>query len=120
MCVEIHMSVSSMADQFWNELRRKYYITPKSYLDCVNFYITLFFEKREESVAAQDRFLNGLNKLKETNELIATMKVGLVYLILILSQTSTLTKKTSFKPRDTRLFTTLLIEYRNQSFSSLQ
>ena len=64
-----------MADKFYAELRRKYYITPKSYLDCVNLYIVLLDEKRIESIAAQDRFLNGLNKLKETNELIATMKV---------------------------------------------
>jgi dynein heavy chain len=64
-----------MADKFFNEMRRKYYITPKSYLDCVNLYITLLSEKRIESIAAQDRFLNGLQKLKETNELIASMKV---------------------------------------------
>lgn len=75
-CVNIHTSVSTMADLFYNELRRKYYITPKSYLDCVNLYITLLTEKRIESISGQDRFLNGLNKLKETNELIATMKVG--------------------------------------------
>lgn len=74
-CVGIHTSVSNMADKFYAELRRKYYITPKSYLDCVNLYIVLLDEKRKESIAAQDRFLNGLNKLKETNELIATMKV---------------------------------------------
>jgi len=67
--------VSTMAEKFYNEMRRKYYITPKSYLDCVNLYISLLNEKRIESIAAQDRFLNGLNKLKETNELIATMKV---------------------------------------------
>lgn len=64
-----------MADKFYAEMQRKYYITPKSYLDCVNLYITLLNEKRLESISAQDRFLNGLNKLKETNELIATMKV---------------------------------------------
>lgn len=28
MCVEIHTSVSAMADQFYEELRRKYYTTP--------------------------------------------------------------------------------------------
>ena len=70
-----------MADKFFNEMRRKYYITPKSYLDCVNLYITLLGEKRVESIVAQDRFLNGLLKLKETNELIATMKVSYNYKI---------------------------------------
>ena len=75
MCVYIHMSVSEMADKFCQELRRKYYITPKSYLDCVNLYIQLLAEKRRELYTAQDRFLNGLNKLKETNVLIESMKV---------------------------------------------
>ena len=28
MCVEIHTSVSTMADRFYAELRRKYYTTP--------------------------------------------------------------------------------------------
>jgi dynein heavy chain len=32
MCVEIHTSVSSMADRFFAELRRKYYTTPTRYV----------------------------------------------------------------------------------------
>lgn len=76
MCVYIHLSVSQMAEKFCQELRRKYYITPKSYLDCVNLYIQLLDEKRQDLYTSQDRFLNGLNKLKETNVLIESMKVS--------------------------------------------
>ncbi|BBN19721.1 hypothetical protein Mp_8g13060 [Marchantia polymorpha subsp. ruderalis] len=93
MCVSIHTSVSDMATKFFNELRRKYYITPKSYLDCVNLYVELLNEKRIESLAAQDRFINGLNKLKETNELIATMKIELGELQPILAEKSEITNK---------------------------
>ncbi|KAL2609519.1 hypothetical protein R1flu_028092 [Riccia fluitans] len=93
MCVSIHTSVSEMATKFYNELRRKYYITPKSYLDCVNLYVELLNEKRKESLGAEDRFVNGLNKLKETNELIATMKVELGELQPILAEKSEVTNK---------------------------
>ncbi|XP_073391166.1 uncharacterized protein [Physcomitrium patens] len=92
-CVGVYTSVSDMADKFYAEMQRKYYITPKSYLDCVNLYITLLNEKRLESISAQDRFLNGLNKLKETNELIATMKVELDELAPILAEKSDITNK---------------------------
>ena len=46
MCVEIHTSVSSMADRFYAELRRRYYTTPTSYLELINLYLTMLDEKR--------------------------------------------------------------------------
>ncbi|KAI5075577.1 hypothetical protein GOP47_0009653 [Adiantum capillus-veneris] len=93
MCVYIHISVSQMADRFCQELRRKYYITPKSYLDCVNLYIQLLAEKRQDLYTAQDRFLNGLNKLKETNVLIESMKVELGKLQPVLAEKAEKTDK---------------------------
>ena len=44
--VQIHTSVSTTSDRFFNELRRKYYTTPKSYLDLINLYLQLLREKR--------------------------------------------------------------------------
>lgn len=46
MCVEIHTSVSSMADRFYAELRRRYYTTPTSYLELINLYLSMLDEKR--------------------------------------------------------------------------
>jgi P-loop containing dynein motor region D4 len=45
-CVAVHMSVSDMADRFYAEMRRRYYITPKVRNVCfwegnVNALITL-------------------------------------------------------------------------------
>jgi dynein heavy chain len=37
--MHVHKSVETMSDRFYEELRRKVYITPKSYLDCINLYI---------------------------------------------------------------------------------
>jgi len=38
MSVEIHNSVSEASDGFFNELRRRNYTTPTSYLDLVKTY----------------------------------------------------------------------------------
>lgn len=46
VCSKIHESVGIMAEKFYNELRRRYYITPKSYLDLINLYMSLLNEKR--------------------------------------------------------------------------
>lgn len=46
MCVVIHTSVTKCSDRFYAELRRRYYTTPKSYLDLINLYLQLLGEKR--------------------------------------------------------------------------
>ena len=46
MCVEIHTSVSEMAERFYNELKRRYYTTPTSYLELINLYLSMLEEKR--------------------------------------------------------------------------
>lgn len=51
LCVEIHQSVAEAADRFYQELRRRYYTSPKSYLDLIQLYITLLHEKRQDSTS---------------------------------------------------------------------
>jgi dynein heavy chain len=77
MCVEIHASVSEMSKLFYEELRRHYYTTPVSYLELINLYIVMLQEKRKELSAQRDRLKNGLDKLNETNEMVANMQVEL-------------------------------------------
>nr|XP_015200901.1 PREDICTED: dynein heavy chain 6, axonemal [Lepisosteus oculatus] len=88
MCVEIHVSVTEMADQYFAELRRRYYTTPTSYLELINLYLSMLGEKRKQLVSARDRVKNGLTKLLETNELVDKMKVDLSALEPILKQKS--------------------------------
>ena len=47
MCVEIHMSVSTMAKRFYEELRRYYYTTPTSYLELINLYLKMLTDKKK-------------------------------------------------------------------------
>ena len=50
MCVEIHMGVSETADKFYNELKRRYYTTPTSYLELINLYLSMLDEKRRSAI----------------------------------------------------------------------
>ncbi|XP_022090689.1 dynein heavy chain 6, axonemal-like isoform X2 [Acanthaster planci] len=93
MCVEIHTSVSAMAERFYSELRRRYYTTPTSYLELINLYLSMLSEKRKQLVNARDRVKNGLTKLLETNQLVADMEVSLTALEPVLKQKSIDTDK---------------------------
>jgi len=93
MCVEIHMSVTSMAERYYNELKRRYYTTPTSYLELINLYLSMLEAKKGQLVNAKDRVKNGLKKLLETNELVDTMQVELVALEPELKQKSLDTEK---------------------------
>ncbi|XP_072261492.1 dynein axonemal heavy chain 6 [Pyxicephalus adspersus] len=88
MCVEIHMSVTEMAERYYAELRRRYYTTPTSYLELINLYLSMLGDKRKQLVSARDRVKNGLSKLWETNNLVDKMKVDLSALEPVLKQKS--------------------------------
>ena len=55
MCVEIHVSVSEMAEEFYEALRRRYYTTPTSYLELINVYLNMLETKRKQLVLQRDR-----------------------------------------------------------------
>nr|XP_019611948.1 PREDICTED: dynein heavy chain 6, axonemal [Rhinolophus sinicus] len=89
MCVNVHLSVSNMAERYYTELRRRYYTTPTSYLELINLYLSMLSDKRKQLVSARDRVKNGLSKLLETNVLVDKMKLDLSALepvLLIKSQ----------------------------------
>ena len=50
MCVEIHVSVTDMAERFYSELRRRYYTTPTSYLELINLYLSMLEDKRQQLI----------------------------------------------------------------------
>jgi len=70
MCVEIHSSVSDFAERFFEELRRRYYVTPTSYLEFIRLYITLLTERHKEVNEQLHRLSVGSEKMVETNEFI--------------------------------------------------
>ena len=48
MCMLIHTSVEESSQKFYDELRRRVYTTPKSYLDLISLYINTLDKKRQE------------------------------------------------------------------------
>jgi dynein heavy chain len=70
----IHTSVEKQSERFWDELRRRVYTTPKSYLDLIKLYINTLAVKRKEDIANKDRLAMGLKKLQMTNQNIAELK----------------------------------------------
>ena len=48
MCMKIHTSVEETSDDFYAQLRRRVYTTPKSYLDLISLYLKVLEIKRQE------------------------------------------------------------------------
>ena len=74
MCMQIHTTVEEKAGEFFAELRRRVYITPKSYLDLIRLYIEGIKNKRKEMADGKARLIGGIEKLKETGKQIGEMK----------------------------------------------
>jgi dynein heavy chain len=81
MCMTIHTSVEEASEKFWNELRRRVYTTPKSYLDLIALYINMLAVKRKEININRSRLSNGLTTLKNTNASIADLKVNITKML---------------------------------------
>lgn len=45
--MEIHTSVSDMAERYYNEMKRRYYTTPTSYLELINLYLSTLNDKKK-------------------------------------------------------------------------
>lgn len=93
MCVFIHSSVDREAERYFQELRRRYYVTPKSYLDLISLYTRLLKSKRQEMALARERLLNGLQKLTDTNVVVDKMQRELNELQPILAAKTKETEK---------------------------
>ena len=86
ICVEMHYSVGRTADDFFNELRRKVYTTPTSYLELLNLYSSMLGEQRGLVSRKISHYGGGVNKLIETNTVVDAMKVELTRMKPILVQ----------------------------------
>ncbi|XP_069582586.1 dynein axonemal heavy chain 14 [Ranitomeya imitator] len=80
VCVAIHKSVSSKAAQFQEETRRRYYVTPQSYLSFLDTFSHILQRKKQKLMEDRDRFFTGLSKLLEATSSIEIMQEELVTL----------------------------------------
>ncbi|CAB0031813.1 unnamed protein product [Trichogramma brassicae] len=83
ICVLMHESVEAMTVRFFEEMRRRYYTTPSSYLDLLKLYLNTFDMKNTKIGTKRSRIGNGLNVIcfsYTTNEMVAVMKVNIIAL----------------------------------------
>jgi dynein heavy chain len=78
MCVVVHESVNEEAANFYDSLKRKVYITPKSYLDLIKSYQVYLAEKNKELSDRRNTLFTGLSKLEETNREVAKLSEELI------------------------------------------
>ncbi|XP_050297987.1 dynein axonemal heavy chain 3 [Anthonomus grandis grandis] len=63
MCKEFHVTVQDSASLFYREQKRKTYVTPTSYLELIQTFITLYGRKVDQIKLQINRYLTGLEKL---------------------------------------------------------
>lgn len=78
--VYCHERVEVLCKQFYNELWRHCYVTPKSFLQFLTHFIDIYKDKASKSKLNQERLISGLKKLAETNILVEQMKAELIEL----------------------------------------
>ncbi len=80
VCVDMHQTVGKTTTQFWEEMRRRYYVTPSSYIELIRIYSKMLHEQKNDFLDNRNRLLVGLSKLSEAESLVGTMQEELVNL----------------------------------------
>ena len=86
MCGYVHRSIEDTSLRFFQELRRRIYTTPKSYLDLINLYMSMLKGLQDVVDVKSDRMKVGVRKLNETNAIVDNLKAELVKLEPILKE----------------------------------
>ncbi|XP_042208124.1 dynein axonemal heavy chain 3-like isoform X2 [Homarus americanus] len=97
VCKYFHHSIDDLAHRFYEQLRRRYYVTPTSYLELVFTFKQLLLKKRSEILTLRDRYVTGLEKLKEAKLLITELQKELKLLQPRLVETSANTEALMIK-----------------------
>lgn len=63
MCKYFHLSVNQAAEQFYEELKRRTYVTPTSYLELIQTFKNLYGMKVNQITMQRNRYEVGLDKL---------------------------------------------------------
>lgn len=77
ICNNIHETVSQMTKKFFDQMRRYFYVTPKSYLDFLKLYLKMHEAQTNKIKNESDRISTGLRKLYETFDTVGEMKTRL-------------------------------------------
>jgi dynein heavy chain len=73
----MHKTAKDAADDFWERLRRRTYMTPTSYLELIGLFTSLLTEKKEELQTKLNRYVVGGKTLAETKVVVDDLKASL-------------------------------------------
>jgi len=77
ICNYMHETVSKATKKFYDQMRRYYYVTPKSYLEFLKLYLQMHEFQTNKIKSESDRISKGLSKLYETFDMVGVMKTKL-------------------------------------------
>lgn len=75
--VNLHMKVIDESVNFYEELRRKNYVTPTSYLALVKVFLTELKNQRDKIPVQIKKYSDGLTRLEQTNIIVEQLKKNL-------------------------------------------
>ena len=84
--MKLHVSVSNASARFLAEQRRRNYTTPTSYLELIRLYLAMLTQQREAVTERARRYKTGLQKLYETNQIVADLQTKLTKLQPVLEK----------------------------------
>uniref|UniRef100_H2YVP8 AAA+ ATPase domain-containing protein n=1 Tax=Ciona savignyi TaxID=51511 RepID=H2YVP8_CIOSA len=70
VCVQIHFSAAQAAQKLWEEMRRRYYITPTTYLEFVQLFTKMLSKNKQNFHRNLGRLHTGLRKLAEAKSMV--------------------------------------------------
>ena len=75
-----HESTINWANDFYNVLKRKFYVTPTSYIELITTFKTLLEERRKAVKKDQFKYENGYEKIILTEKSVEKMQKNLIEL----------------------------------------
>ena len=88
MCNKMHRCVELETANFFTELKRYNYTTPTSYLELIKLYVDILKTQQEKISKNERRYRIGLDKLRETEEIVAKLEVQLTEMQPVLEKAS--------------------------------
>ncbi|KRX11121.1 P-loop containing nucleoside triphosphate hydrolase [Pseudocohnilembus persalinus] len=96
-CIEVlqyfHQQTIQQSDSFYQKLRRKYYVTPTSYIEMIVLFKELLETHRHKVTDDQTKYVNGYDKIISTEKTIGEMQVTIEEMIPQLEQAQIDTEK---------------------------
>lgn len=74
ICVDIHKSIAETGARYWQEVRRRYYATPSSYMELIRLYARMLRDNKREFVSNRQRLQVGLSTLSVANNMVGEMQ----------------------------------------------